>query len=189
MNTKPEIEIEMTNKQRHDIDLFSNPATTSGNIIPGDGDFFKNDTVVSELTKHDIPFKPKIVIGKNCTIVDFDKKGKCYHIIDVAIGDIIKAGKIITEYEVLRCDYYVYDYGHNNIPFEQQVSFGKNCILFRIRENNKRRYQIIIITVGNNIEISKTITEYKILSCKYYVYDDYRYYWLGLRLPFINPFL
>lgn len=86
------------------IELYNKSISIHQSNIQGNGDFLENDIVVLELTKHNIPFKRQVTIGKDGIIVGFnEKKNKCYHIIDFVIGNNIEAGKSITEYKVLSC--------------------------------------------------------------------------------------
>jgi hypothetical protein len=86
------------------IELYNKSISIHQSNIQGNGDFLENDIVVSELTKHNIPFKQQVTIGKDGIIVGFnEKKSKCYHIIDFVIGNNIEVGKSITEYKVLSC--------------------------------------------------------------------------------------
>lgn len=86
------------------IELYNKSISIHQSNIQGNGNFLENDIVVSELTKHNIPFKQHVTIGKDGIIVGFnEKKSKCYHIIDFVIGNNIEVGKSITEYKVLSC--------------------------------------------------------------------------------------
>lgn len=86
------------------IELYNKSISIHQSNIQGNGDFLENDIVVSELTKHNIPFKQQVTIGKDGIIVGFnEKKSKCYHIIDFVIGNNIEVGKSIMEYKVLSC--------------------------------------------------------------------------------------
>jgi len=53
-----------------------------------------------------------------------------------------------------------------NIPFKQQVTIGKDGIIVGFNEKKNRCYHIIDFVVGTNIEVGKSISEYKVLSCK-----------------------
>lgn len=86
------------------IKLYDKSISIHQSNIQGNGDFLENNIVVLELTKHNIPFKQQVTIGKDGIIVGFnEKKSKCYHIIDFVIGNNIEVGKSITEYKVLSC--------------------------------------------------------------------------------------
>jgi hypothetical protein len=86
------------------IELYNKSISIHQSNIQGNGYFLENDIVVSELTKHNIPFKQQVNIGKDGIIIGFnEKKSKCYHIIDFVIGNNIEVGRPITEYKVLSC--------------------------------------------------------------------------------------
>lgn len=86
------------------IKLYDKSISIHQSNIQGNGEFLENNIVVLELTKHNIPFKQQVTIGKDGIIVGFnEKKSKCYHIIDFVIGNNIEVGKSITEYKVLSC--------------------------------------------------------------------------------------
>ena len=86
------------------IELYNKSISLHQSNMQGNGDFLENDIVVSELIKHNIPFKKQVTIDKDGIIVGFnEKKSKCYHIIDFVIGNNIEVGKSITEYKVLSC--------------------------------------------------------------------------------------
>jgi len=53
-----------------------------------------------------------------------------------------------------------------NIPFKQKVTIGKDGIIVGFNEKKNRCYHIIDFVVGTNIEVGKSISEYKVLSCK-----------------------
>lgn len=53
-----------------------------------------------------------------------------------------------------------------NIQFKPQVTIGKDGIIVGFNEKKSKCYHIIDFVIGNNIEVGKSITEYKVLSCK-----------------------
>jgi hypothetical protein len=85
------------------IELYNKSISIHQSNIQRNGNLLEN-IAVSELTKHNIPFKHQVTIGKDGIIVGFnEKKSKCYHIIDFVIGNNIEVGKSIMEYKVLSC--------------------------------------------------------------------------------------
>jgi len=54
----------------------------------------------------------------------------------------------------------------HNILFKQQVTIGKDGIIIGFNEKKSKCYHIIDFVIGNNIEVGRPITEYKVLSCK-----------------------
>jgi len=86
------------------IELYNKSISIHQRNIQGNGDFLENHIVVLELTKHNIPFKQQVTIGKDGIIVGFnEKKNRCYHIIDFVVGTNIELGKSISEYKGLSC--------------------------------------------------------------------------------------
>lgn len=53
-----------------------------------------------------------------------------------------------------------------NIPFKQQVTINKNGIIVGFNQKKKKCFHIIDFVIGNDISIGKSITNYKIISCK-----------------------
>ena len=53
----------------------------------------------------------------------------------------------------------------NNVPYKKQVSINKLGIISGFNER-KKSYHNIDFVIGENIEKGKSITEYKVVSCK-----------------------
>jgi hypothetical protein len=54
----------------------------------------------------------------------------------------------------------------NNIPYKKQATIDKSGIIVGFNEKKGKCYHIIDFVIGKNIEIGKSITEYKVISCK-----------------------
>lgn len=54
----------------------------------------------------------------------------------------------------------------NNIPYKKQVTINKLGIIVGFNEKKGKCYHIIDFVVGENIEVGKSITNYKVVSCK-----------------------
>jgi hypothetical protein len=54
----------------------------------------------------------------------------------------------------------------NNIPYKKQVTINKSGIIVGFNEKKGKCYHIIDFVIGENIEVGKSITEYKVVSCK-----------------------
>jgi len=54
----------------------------------------------------------------------------------------------------------------NNIPYKKQVTINNLGIITGFNEKKGKCYHIIDFVIGENIEIGKSITEYKVISCK-----------------------
>jgi hypothetical protein len=53
-----------------------------------------------------------------------------------------------------------------SIPFRQQVTINKDGIIVGFNEKKRKCYHIVDFVIGDNIEVKKSITEYKVISCK-----------------------
>ena len=54
----------------------------------------------------------------------------------------------------------------NNISYKKQVTINKSGIIVGFNEKKGKCYHIIDFVVGENIEVGKSITDYKVVSCK-----------------------
>lgn len=54
----------------------------------------------------------------------------------------------------------------NNISYKKQVTINKSGIIVGFNEKKRECYHIIDFVVGENIEVGKSITDYKVVSCK-----------------------
>ena len=54
----------------------------------------------------------------------------------------------------------------NNISYKKQVTINKSGIIVGFNEKKGKCYHIIDFVVGENIEVGKSITDYKVISCK-----------------------
>ena len=54
----------------------------------------------------------------------------------------------------------------NNISYKKQVTINKSGIIIGFNEKKGKCYHIIDFVVGENIELGKSITDYKVVSCK-----------------------
>ena len=54
----------------------------------------------------------------------------------------------------------------NNISYKKQVTINKSGTIVGFNEKKGKCYHIIDFVVGENIEVGKSITEYKVVSCK-----------------------
>ena len=54
----------------------------------------------------------------------------------------------------------------NNIHYRKQVTINKSGIIVGFNIKKDKCYHIIDFVIGENIEIGKSITEYKVISCK-----------------------
>lgn len=54
----------------------------------------------------------------------------------------------------------------NNISYKKQVTIDKSGIIVGFNKKKSKCYHIIDFVVGENIELGKSITNYKVVSCK-----------------------
>jgi hypothetical protein len=54
----------------------------------------------------------------------------------------------------------------NNIPYKKQVTINKSGIIVGFNQKKEKCYHIIDFVIGENIEVGKSITDYKVVSCK-----------------------
>lgn len=54
----------------------------------------------------------------------------------------------------------------NNISYKKQVTINKSGIIVGFNQKKEKCYHVIDFVVGENIEVGKSITEYKVISCK-----------------------
>ena len=54
----------------------------------------------------------------------------------------------------------------NKIPYKKQVTINKSGIIVGFNEKKGKCYHIIDFVIGENIEVDKSITDYKVISCK-----------------------
>jgi hypothetical protein len=54
----------------------------------------------------------------------------------------------------------------NNIHYKKQVTINQSGIIVGFNEKRGKCYHIIDFVIGESIEVGKSITEYKVISCK-----------------------
>jgi hypothetical protein len=54
----------------------------------------------------------------------------------------------------------------NNIPYKKQVTINESGIIVGFNKKKGKCYHIIDFVLGENIEVGKSITDYKVISCK-----------------------
>jgi hypothetical protein len=54
----------------------------------------------------------------------------------------------------------------HNIPYKKQVTINNSGIIVGFNEKRDKCYHIIDFVIGENIEVGKSITDYKVVSCK-----------------------
>ena len=54
----------------------------------------------------------------------------------------------------------------NNIPYKKQVTINKSGIIVGLNKKKGKCYHIIDFVIGKDIEVGKSIRDYKVISCK-----------------------
>ena len=78
----------------------------------------------------------------------------------------IHQGKIQGNGNFLENDILVGMLDVNNIPYKKQVTINKEGIIVGFNEKKGKCYHIIDFVIGESIDVGKSITEYKVISCK-----------------------
>jgi len=78
----------------------------------------------------------------------------------------IHQSKIQENGDFLENDILVGVLDKNNIPYKKQVTINKSGIIVGFNEKKGKCYHIIDFVIGKNIEVGKSITDYKVVSCK-----------------------
>lgn len=73
-----------------------------------------------------------------------------------------------------------------NIPFRKQVTIGNDGIIVGFNTKKSKCYHIVDFVIGDNIQIGKSITEYKVISCKTtcrerWTQDDWSFTYVPLK--------
>jgi hypothetical protein len=78
----------------------------------------------------------------------------------------IHQSKIQRNGDFLENDILVGVLDKNNISYKKQVTINKSGIIVGFNIKREKCYHIIDFVVGENIEVGKSITDYKVVSCK-----------------------
>ena len=54
----------------------------------------------------------------------------------------------------------------SNIPYKKQITINKSGIIVGFNVKKGKCYHIIDFVIGENIDVGKSITDYKVISCK-----------------------
>jgi hypothetical protein len=54
----------------------------------------------------------------------------------------------------------------SNIPYKKQITINKSGIIVGFNVKKEKCYHIIDFVIGENIDVGKSITDYKVISCK-----------------------
>ena len=85
------------------IDIYSKCISIHQSNNQSNGSFLEK-SITEELDKNNIPYKTQVTIDKHGIISGFNEKNKkCFHIIDIVVGENISIGKSIINFKVISC--------------------------------------------------------------------------------------
>ena len=124
---------------------------------------FNNQYVVSRIEENKISKNVKIIqelkqIAPLLSDIDLLK------IYNKSIS--IHQSKIQGNGDFLENDILVGVLDKNNISYRKQVTINKSGIIVGFNEKKSKCYHIIDFVIGENIEVGKPITNFKVVSCK-----------------------
>jgi len=124
---------------------------------------FNNQYVLSKIEENKL-IKNSLIIEELKQIAPLLSDVKLVQLYNKSIS--IHQGKIQGNGNFLENDILVGMLDVNNIPYKKQVTINKEGIIVGFNEKKGKCYHIIDFVIGKNIEVGKSITEYKIISCK-----------------------
>ena len=119
--------------------------------------------VLSRIEENKISKKLKI-IQKLKQILPLSSDIELLQLYNTSIS--IHQSKIQGNGDFLENDILVGVLDKNNISYKKQVTINKSGIIIGFNEKKRKCYHIIDFVVGENIEVGKSITDYKVVSCK-----------------------
>jgi hypothetical protein len=124
---------------------------------------FDNKYVLSRIEENKISKNLKI-IQELKQIAPLLSDGELLQLYNKSIS--IHQSKIQGNGDFLENDILVGVLDKNNIPYKKQVTINKSGIIVGFNEKKGKCYHIIDFVIGENIEVGKSITDYKVVSCK-----------------------
>jgi hypothetical protein len=124
---------------------------------------FDNQYVLSRIEEKKIS-KNTIIIQELKQIAPLLSDVELLQLYNKAIS--IHQSKIQGNGDFLENDILVSILDKNNVPYKKQVTINKSGIIVGFNEKKNKCYHIIDFVIGENIEVGKSITEYKVVSCK-----------------------
>lgn len=124
---------------------------------------FDNKYVLSRIEENKISKKLKIIqeLKQIAPLLSDDELLQLYN---KSIS--IHQSKIQGNGDFLENDILVGLLDKNNISYKKQVTIDKSGRIVGFNEKKRKCYHIIDFVVGENIEVGKSITDYKVVSCK-----------------------
>jgi hypothetical protein len=124
---------------------------------------FDNHYILSRIEENKISKNLKIVQGLK-QIAPLLNDDELLQLYNKSIS--IHQSKIQRNGDFLENDILVGVLDKNNISYKKQVTINKSGIIVGFNIKKEKCYHIIDFVVGENIEVGKSITDYKVVSCK-----------------------
>ena len=129
--------------------------------------------------KHEITFNNNYVLSRitnnnnlnNLKIIQ-DLKQIVPHLNDMELLQLYKKSISIHQCNIQKNGFFLENdilndiLNKNNIPFKKQVTIDKSGIIIGFNKKKEKCYHIVDFVIGENIEIGKSIVDYKVISCK-----------------------
>ncbi len=124
---------------------------------------FNNQYVLSKIEENKL-IKNSLIIEELKQIAPLLSDVKLVQLYNKSIS--IHQGKIQGNGNFLENDILVRMLDFNNISYKKQVTINNAGLIVGFNIKKDKCYHIIDFVIGKNIEVGKSITEYKIISCK-----------------------
>lgn len=124
---------------------------------------FNNQYVLSKMEENKL-IKNSLIIQELKQIAPLLSDDKLVQLYNKSIS--IHQGTIQGNGNFLENDILVGILDLNNISYKKQVTINKTGLIVGFNIKKDKCYHIIDFVIGKNIEVGKSITEYKIISCK-----------------------
>lgn len=124
---------------------------------------FNNQYVLSKIAENKL-IKNELIIQELKIIAPLFNDVELLQLYNKSIS--IHQGKIQGNGNFLENDILVGILDENKIPYKKQATINQLGTIVGFNEKKVKCYHIIDFVIGENIEIGKSITEYKVISCK-----------------------
>ena len=124
---------------------------------------FNNEYVLSRIEENKVS-KNLEIIHKLKQIAPSLSSDELLHLYNKSIS--IHQSKIQRNGDFLENDILAGALDKNNISYKKQVTINNSGIISGFNEKKRKCYHIVDFVIGENIEIGKSITDFKVISCK-----------------------
>jgi hypothetical protein len=124
---------------------------------------FNNQYVLSKIAENKL-IKNELIIQELKIIAPLFNDVELLQLYNKSIS--IHQSKIQGNGNFLENDILVGILDENKIPYKKQATINQLGTIVGFNEKKVKCYHIIDFVIGENIEIGKSITEYKVISCK-----------------------